>query len=199
MKILLDPGHGGEKSGASYGGTNEDDVTLAVAFRCSHVLRELGHDVLLTRDRDDDVPLPRRVELMNQYKAQVFVSIHCNAAPSPPGGEGGVRGDSVHGVETYWRDTDEELLARCVQDALVTHCGMADRGTHNDVLRLKKRLTVLNNDKIPCCLVELGYLSNPEDRKQIIENINTFGEVLAHGIDWFTCIRAGVHKTNWPS
>jgi len=190
MRLLLDPGHGGEKNGASYQGTNEDDVTLAVALRCANVLRTLNHDVLLTRDRDVDLSLVRRVEMINQYKAQVFVSIHCNAI---------LNSDKPHGTETYYRDDADELLARCIQDALTAHTGMTNRGIRQDTLQLKKRLAVLNNDRIPCALVELGYLSNPDDRRYMIDNINTLGEVLAHGIDWFTCIKGGIQKTNWPS
>ena len=80
MKILLDPGHGGDDPGAVYGGTEEEDVTLAVGLRCANVLRDLGHDVFLTRDRDIGIPLVERVRLMNEYKCEAFVSIHCNAS-----------------------------------------------------------------------------------------------------------------------
>jgi len=189
MRILIDPGHGGDKPGAVYGGTSEEDVTLAVGLRCTNVLRELGHDVFLTRDRDIGMPLLERVRLMNEYKAQVFLSIHCNASAG---------GEKAHGAETYYRDDEDELLAKCVQDALTSYAGMKDNGILQDVLRLKKRLTVLNNDKLPCALVEIGYLSNRDDRSYLIENMNTVGEILAHGVDWFTCIKGGVEKMNWP-
>lgn len=188
MKFLLDPGHGGDKPGAVYGGVEEEDVTLAVAFRASNVLRGLGHDVYLTRDRDTGISLPERVRLMNEYRAEAFISIHCNAATDP----------RPHGVEAFYRDNDDELLARCCHDALHLYCGLAERGVHQDELQLKKRLAVLSNLTLPCSLVELGFLSNPDDRKYIVENINKLGEVLAHGIDWFSCIKGGVIKKDWP-
>lgn len=190
MRILIDPGHGGDKPGAVYAGTAEEDVTLVVGLRCANVLRGLGHDVFLTRDRDTGVPLVERIRLVNEYKAQVFLSIHCNASPN---------GEKAHGAETYYRDDEDELLARCVQDALCAHAGMKDNGIFQDQMRLKKRLTVLNNHDLPCALVELGYLSNPSDRSYMTENMSTLGEILAHGVDWYTCIKGGVEKTNWPS
>lgn len=189
MKILIDPGHGGDKPGAVYGGEEEKEIALAVGLRCANVLRELGHDVFLTRDRDVGIPLPERMRIANEYKAQVFLSIHCNASTN----------DQVRGAETYYRDTEDELLAHCVQEALAAHTGMKDRGVFQDELRLKKRLAVLNNDKLPCALVEIGFLSNADDRKYMTENMQTIGEVLAHGVDWYTCIIGGVEKKNWPA
>ncbi len=190
MKILIDPGHGGDDPGAVYAGMEEEDVTLAVGLRCANVLREvLGHDVFLTRDRDIGIPLVERVRLMNEYKCEAFVSIHCNAATE----------ERVAGIETYYRDTRDKVLAECVQQMLATYTGGINTGAFRDELRLKKRLAVLNNsDKIPCALVEMRYLSNPGDRSYLINNINTLGEVIAHGIDWYAHIDAGRVKEVWP-
>jgi N-acetylmuramoyl-L-alanine amidase len=189
MKILLDPGHGGDQPGAMYNGVEEEDVTLAVGLRCANVLRDLGHDVFLTRDRDTGIPLVERVRLMNEYKCEAFVSIHCNAS---------ALGEKANGVETYYRDREDKPLAACIQNVFSTYTGRKDVGLFQDELRLKKRLAVLNNDKVPCALVELGYLSNPSDREYLIDNISTAGEILAHAIDWFAHIKEGRVKEAWP-
>lgn len=191
MRILLDPGHGGDAPGAVYGNAREEDITLAVAFRCSNVLRDkLDHDVFLTRDRDTGIALVERVRLMNEYKAEAFISIHCNASPN---------GEKAHGVEVFFRDDEDKPLAQSIDECLVAYSGLKNVGIFQDELQLKKRLTVLNNDKLPCALVELGYLSNPGDRAYILENISTIGEVLAHGIDLFACKKAGREKSTWPA
>ena len=190
VKIGLDPGHG-NKTGAAYGGAQEDAINLAVVFRASNLLRSWGYQVFLTRDRDESVPLPERVRMMNEAKVDAYVSVHCNATAAG--------GEKAHGIEVYYRDDGDLKLATCVNDVLARYSGRADVGIFRDEIRLKKRLAVLNNDRIPCCLLELAYLSNPEDRAYLVENVSTAGEILAHAIDWYAKQESGVEKTNWPA
>jgi len=190
MKILLDPGHGGSQPGAVYAGVKEKDVNLAVALRCGKVLRDLGHDALFTRDADETLSLSDRLRMIDQYHAEVFVAIHCNASST---------GEQAHGCETYYRDTHDYPLANSIQTVLAAYTGMKDRGVLQDEKELKKRLTVLNDLDVPSALVELGYLSNPSEEKYIIDDINTLGEVLAHGIDDYAHKKAGTVKENWPA
>ncbi len=189
MRIVGDPGHGGKDPGAVYAGYQEDDITLGVALRFKNVIRGLGHDVILTRDRDIAIPLQDRVRMIETFNAQAFISIHANASGS---------GSSANGIETYFRDSLDEPLARCVQQCLATWSGLHDNGIFYDVSRLHKRLAVLNNYRVPSVLVEIGYLSNPENRHYIVENMNTIGECIAHGVDLFACRQEGREKTIWP-
>ena len=80
--IVIDPGHGGKDPGATgIHGTREKDVNLAAALELSRVLKERGDfDVLLTRDEDVFIPLSERSDLANAKNADLFVSLHCNAA-----------------------------------------------------------------------------------------------------------------------
>ncbi len=189
MKFLIDPGHGGNQPGAVYAGVEEEDITLAVALRCSNVLRDLGHSVILTRDRDIGVSLTERLKMIDEFKADAFVSIHCNATAS---------GEKAHGVETYYRDDRDWPLANCLQQCYSTFSGGRSVGIFQDIARLHKRLTVLNDLNVPSALIEIGYLSNPDDRAYLIENISTAGELVAHGADWFACLKEGREKTIWP-
>lgn len=82
-RILIDPGHGGDDSGAvSRDGVLEKDVTLSLALLTARTLRRRLKDVevLLTREDDAPVRLVRRVEMANSLNADLFVSVHCNSS-----------------------------------------------------------------------------------------------------------------------
>ncbi len=81
-RVVLDPGHGGNDPGAiGPGGLREKDVTLDIAHRVAPILsREMGIVTMLTRDDDRYVALEERAARANAFHAELFVSIHCNAA-----------------------------------------------------------------------------------------------------------------------
>lgn len=81
-RVVIDPGHGGKDPGAvGPGGLREKDVTLDIAHRAAPLIaRELGIVTLLTRDADVFVPLDERTARANAFGADLFISIHCNAA-----------------------------------------------------------------------------------------------------------------------
>jgi len=95
-RVALDPGHGGEDSGAiGPTGLEEKNVTLEIAHSVATLLtHELKVSTLMTRDKDIFVPLDARTARANAYQADLFVSIHCNAS------EDGI----AHGVQTYVLD-----------------------------------------------------------------------------------------------
>jgi N-acetylmuramoyl-L-alanine amidase len=103
-KIVLDPGHGGKDPGAiGVGGIAEKDIVLAVAKKLAEkVKRELGIEVVLTRNDDRFIPLEDRTAIANAEGADLFISLHMNASPN---GE-------ARGLETYYLDntTDEASL-----------------------------------------------------------------------------------------
>lgn len=102
-RVALDPGHGGSDPGAiGPRGLREKDVTLDIAHRAGPVLaRELGISALLTRDKDEYVSLEERTQRANAFRADLMVSIHCNADVSGGG----------HGVQTYVLDTSSDDVA----------------------------------------------------------------------------------------
>jgi N-acetylmuramoyl-L-alanine amidase len=83
-RVALDPGHGGHDPGATGpSGIREKDVVLDIAHRAAPLIaRELGASTLLTRDKDQFVPLEQRVAKANAFGADLFISIHCNADSS---------------------------------------------------------------------------------------------------------------------
>jgi len=92
--VVIDPGHGGDDVGAKGpGGALEKDVTLAIARKVrSVVANTLGVQAFLTRDKDQEVALDERAAVANNYKADLFISIHANAS----------RAQGVHGSEVYF-------------------------------------------------------------------------------------------------
>lgn len=99
-RVVLDPGHGGHDPGAiGPSGLREKDVTLDIAHRAAPLIaRELGVATLLTRDSDDFIPLDERAARANAFKADLFVSIHCNASEDENG----------HGVMTFVLDESRD-------------------------------------------------------------------------------------------
>ncbi len=106
--IVIDPGHGGKDPGATGGrGTREKDVNLAAGLELARVLRERGDfDVILTREDDVFIPLSERSEIANSKDADLFVSLHCNAASNKR-----ESGFEVYSVSEKASDPAAEALA----------------------------------------------------------------------------------------
>jgi len=102
-RVVLDAGHGGHDPGATGpNGLREKDVTLDIAHRAAPLLaRELGITTLMTRDADEFVALDERTARANAFKADLFVSIHCNASEDA----------QAHGFMTFVLDDSKDALA----------------------------------------------------------------------------------------
>ncbi|MEP7071946.1 MAG: N-acetylmuramoyl-L-alanine amidase [Verrucomicrobiota bacterium] len=143
--VVVDAGHGGKDSGAfrRYG-PPEKLATLDVATRLSHKLRESEIKTVMTRADDTFIPLDTRVEMENNVRNSVFVSIHFNDS----------RRAGVKGFETYYHSSVALDLAQRIQGKLGTIPGAVNRGVHTANFR------VLRKARYPAVLVECGYLSN---------------------------------------
>lgn len=114
LKILLDPGHGGEDLGAiGFGGLREKDVALRLSRMVRQELQTLGRrtnlsmEVRLTREDDTFVPLRERPEIANNWDADLFVSLHLNSSPSPR-----VRGFEVYFLNPKSSDAEASRVAK---------------------------------------------------------------------------------------
>jgi len=95
--VVIDAGHGGKDNGASCcKHKKEKKVTLSVAGKLKKRLQEKGYKVYMTRDDDSFVKLPTRTEFANEKKADIFVSIHANAAPKKE------QNSIFKGIEIYY-------------------------------------------------------------------------------------------------
>jgi len=150
-KVCIDPGHGGEDSGAFYHGLKEKNVVLQI----SHYLKEIfdfwDYDVVLTRTRDYFLSLSKRAEIANEEKVDVFLSIHTNAWISK----------KATGIETYHFPGSNEgfELAYLIQQRLIENIRSNDRGVKT------ARFTVLRRTDMPAVLCEVGFISNKQENK----------------------------------
>ena len=149
--IVVDAGHGGRDSGAyRRSGPPEKTVTLDVATRLSHKLRESQFNVVMTRTGDVFIPLDTRVDIENGTPNSIFVSIHFNDS----------RRRGVKGFETYYRSPYAAELAQNIQSRLCSLKGAVDRGVHTADFRVVRKALY------PAVLVECGYLSNRSEGRE---------------------------------
>jgi N-acetylmuramoyl-L-alanine amidase len=193
--VVIDPGHGGTLVGAQGpGGALEKDVTLAIARKLrAAVTNGLGLQAFLTRDTDQDVPLDERTAFANNYKADLFVSIHANASRSH-----GARGSEVYFLSHEASDEEARRLAMAEgglgsaasleagsssvalilwdmaqaehleeSSALATRLHEELAGATNSQARGVKQapFRVLVGASMPAVLVEVGFISNAEEEK----------------------------------
>jgi len=146
--VAIDPGHGGADPGAlGIGGLVEKDVVLDVALRLRTFLLSQGVRVVLTREGDTTVDLSDRVPIAVRSGATVFVSVHANANTK----------SAIRGSETYYLKPDGLPLATSIQEELGRSLEIPDRGVR------QANFKVLRDSPVPAALVEIGYLTNPED------------------------------------
>jgi len=166
--VVLDPGHGGFDPGAvGPNGLTEAEVALDISLRAAALLQESGFDVIMTRSDDSFVSLSERAEIANRAGAEIFVSVHSNAAARP----------AVGGLETYYgrgRESDSYYLARTMQNSMVNKLELTDRGVKTD------RFTVIRETEMPAVLLEIGFLSNLEEERLL--RSSSFREKAAESI-----------------
>ncbi len=196
--IVIDPGHGGSDTGAQgKSGSTEKNLTLVLARGLKRQLEgRLPVKVVLTRDEDAELPLDTRSALANQYKADLFISLHLNSSVEP----------DAHGAETYFSSleaSDERaaLAAEAENRAAAVGGGDGDplydlqlilwdlaqshymaesqrlarliQDELNATLDLRNRgvkqapFRVLMGAAMPAVLVELGFLSNPAEETRL--------------------------------
>ena len=191
--VVLDPGHGGQDSGAMVGEILEKDLTLDVAQRVDRLLQSQGLATVMTRVGDSYVSLTDRASLTNRVPDCVLVSIHFNEGNKPVSS----------GVETYYADhqtqagrpviswlpflqriaaeapnIESQSLAGFIQEALVARTKAANRGTKPE------HFFVITNVRHPAVLVEGGFLTNKEDiaRLSSIEYREQIATAISEGI-----------------
>ncbi|MEN2769009.1 N-acetylmuramoyl-L-alanine amidase [Ornithinibacillus xuwenensis] len=166
--ILIDAGHGGKDSGAISKDVYEKTLTLSTAQKVADQLTLKGAEVELTREDDTFIPLEDRVQHSNNDETDVFISLHYDYFEDP----------SANGVTTYYHDQSSQELAKDIQDSLMGSVSMTDRG-----IRKADYYVLVNNSK-PALLLELGFMSNPDNLEviQTEEYQDTVAEAITDGL-----------------
>lgn len=201
--VVIDAGHGGKDPGAVGRKCNEKDVNLSVALKLGKYITDNMKDVkvVYTRSTDVFVPLVTRATIANTNKADVFISIHCNAAKDPKANgietfimgehknaanmavaqrenasilmednaDDAYEGFDPNAPESYimfsliqgeFKERSRQM-ANLVQDKLISSIGHTDRGAQ------QAGFLVLYRTAMPSILVELGFVSNPDEEKYL--------------------------------
>lgn len=177
-KVFIDAGHGGNDSGAV--GVNnllEKDINLSVAKKVYDFLKNQGVEIKLSRTNDKTLELNERTSDANSWKADCFVSIHCNAFNK-----------EACGVETYsYSESTSNLAVNIHEEILKSKCYTKNRGVKN------AKFYVLKYTNMRSCLIELAFIDNVEDAKILIEKQDELAEAIAKGI----CKHLGIeYKTD---
>ncbi len=182
--VYLDAGHGGYDPGASYFGISEKSLTLAIQSRVKAKLEAEGYQVVTTRTSDTYVDLIDRSRAANASESDIFVSIHINASGS----------SAAQGIETYYyqpyaeypsrinatyhanptRLSMSDTLANAIQSSLINATGAQNQGVK------RQTFAVLRETTAPAVLLELGFLSNPQEAARL--NTSAYQETLANAI-----------------
>nr|WP_092074744.1 N-acetylmuramoyl-L-alanine amidase [Dendrosporobacter quercicolus]NSL49865.1 N-acetylmuramoyl-L-alanine amidase [Dendrosporobacter quercicolus DSM 1736]SDN11802.1 N-acetylmuramoyl-L-alanine amidase [Dendrosporobacter quercicolus] len=168
MKMTINGGHcpGFDSGAVGATGLQEAVVVKDVMQRVAGYLRNIGSDVLEVQKNE----LYQITDASNRFGADLFVSIHCNAAVNR----------AAQGTETYCYSLGGpgEKLAGCIQRQIVNNLGTVDRGVKTD------RFYVLKNTACPAALVELAFIGNPEDEKMLADQAkrDEFARAIARGI-----------------
>lgn len=165
--VVIDPGHGGVDPGAvGEGGVLEKDIVLAIALRLAPLFRQAAVYTILTRTDDRDLAdpltrgytarkredIPRRVEMARRHGADVFLSLHANKVPGP----------QWWGAQVFYRAGHEpsRRLAGFIQEEFRRH--VPDNLREPEAV---DHLYVVTRLDIPAVVVEVGFLSNPQEAR----------------------------------
>lgn len=207
--IVLDPGHGGDKEGAhGPGGSLEKHITLAVAKQLKSALEaKLGIRVLLTRDDDRTMELDERAAFANNNKADVFISLHANASvrSSISGtsvyylslsdytdearrvaiAENGGALPTIQGGDRQvelilWEMAQVQHIEQSAALAGIIERALGERVKMNGRAIQQAPFRVLVGANMPAVLVEMGFITNPGEEKQL--NTPSFQQAIVQSL-----------------
>lgn len=176
--IILDAGHGGRDEGAKVHSFKEKKITLATVLYTKKFLEQMGYRVILTRGKDLEMSLPRRVTLANKTRGAVFVSVHFNAS----------KNSDAKGIEIFYYDSrnperakQSRRLANYVLHYVIDQTEANSRGVKVG------NFHVIRETQMPAVLLEGGFVTNYEEcsnlrKKEYLEHI---AKGVALGIDKF--------------
>ncbi len=181
--VVVDAGHGIPDEGAEVGdGTTESETNLKIALKLQNLLEQSGCNVILTRSDENAIydidsktlkqkkisDIRNRVKIGNESSADIFVSIHLNKIPQT----------KYSGWQTFYnkKSVEGKKLATSIQKNL----NDAIQKDNNRVASKIENIYIINNVEIPTTIVECGFLSNEEERENLLND--SYQNRLAWGI-----------------
>lgn len=161
--IVIDVGHGGKDSGTFYKNIKEKDINLDIALKLKNELIKLGVEVIMTREGDYDLSSPgslrrkksdfdNRIKLINESKADMYISLHINYLDNP----------KYYGGQVFYIDGNQRL-ANIIQDEFIRQLSspLKVRNMDDNIYMYKKL-------DIPGVLIECGFMSNVKERNLLV-------------------------------
>lgn len=179
--IYIDPGHGGKDPGATYKDIYESNINLSISLKLGNILEKNGAIVLYTRTGDYDLAinnainrkrsdLSRRANVINESNCDMFISIHLNSIAS----------STWKGAQVFYDDINSEnkKIAEIFQSVLKENLKTTRKYKEMNDMYMYKRI------KVPGVLVEVGFLSNPNERILLQDNTyqNKVSQSLYEGV-----------------
>jgi N-acetylmuramoyl-L-alanine amidase len=148
--VVIDPGHGDNDPGAIGNYSMEKDIVLSVSLKIAKLLeQDPDIDVITTRADDTFLPLDVRVEIANEARADLFLSVHANASGR----------STVGGTETFIFYNADKRFGSIVHKHLIKATKLTDRGLKEAGFR------VIKGTSMPAALIEMAFLSNSNEEK----------------------------------
>ena len=188
IKIVIDPGHGGSNR-ANRGPTGyiEADGVLDISLKVRDKLASKGYNLILTRDKDETVPLYNRPEKANQEKADLFLSFHTNAAGDSSAGGVEVICTQVNEWNNKEHAAEAQRVSKIIQEKLVKATGLKDRGVKTRLvdypsspIHNKDYYAVTRRANMPSLIIESGFHSNPKEEALLKQE--SFREKIAQAV-----------------
>ncbi|HTL10576.1 MAG TPA: N-acetylmuramoyl-L-alanine amidase [Chitinophagaceae bacterium] len=179
LRIAIDAGHGGENAGATgiNSGILEKDYTLKIAKELQSTLKKAGVvHTFMTRTKDTTLDMPQRIQMLKIYQPDILISIHLNSA--------GI--DSVKGTSTYYRYIGFRPLTTAILKQML-QLGLKEYGNVGSF-----NFSLSGPTAYPNCLVEVAFLSNPQDEKKILDpkfHKAVAGKIYLGIKDWLQAIK----------
>lgn len=169
FRVFIDPGHGGTDPGAVFNGRQEKDDVLRLALAVGRILEDHGIDVVYSRTEDFyDSPYEKAMK-GNESEADLFLSLHRNAAIPPGSGTGA---DMLVYADTGFSSDVANQIGNAIAAAGLQFNGITER----------PNLAVLRRTKMPAVLVEAGFIDNESDNQFFDENFDALAQAIAQGV-----------------
>jgi len=179
IKIFIDQGHNPHtvNAGAEGFGLREQDITYNVGRYLAEILRtDSRFEVRTSRNSPEEIlgtnnstSLAARVEMANEWPADYFLSIHVNANTDP-----NINGTEVYVFQEY---TQSYYLGEYILGSIVSRVKTKDNG-----VRIRPSLYVLKNVHMPAVLIELAYITNPQDAEKLKNDQYQFAFAIYEGL-----------------